>query len=86
MAIEANYDDEILSRNTRLPDTVVKRVRNSHMEIHRLCEYLRKLDLSACKEIWLLHLSDASSNEGLFIDLVERVVGPGITVRAAPRG
>lgn len=86
VAIEANYDDEILSRNTRLPDTVVKRVRNSHMEIHRLCEYLRKLDLSTCKEIWLLHLSDASSNEGLFVDLVERIVGPGITVRAAPRG
>lgn len=85
-AVEANYEDEILSRNTRMPESVVKRVQNSHMEIHRLCELLAKQDLSACREIWLLHLSDASSNEGLFVDLVERAVGPGINVRAAPKG
>lgn len=85
LALEANYEEEIISRNTRMPDSVIKRVRNSHMEIHRLCDYLSKQDLSACREIWLLHLSDGSSNEGLFVDLVERTVGPGITVRAAAK-
>lgn len=85
-ALEANYKEDILALNTRMPDSVVKRVRNSHMEIDKLCEYLSSQDLSACREIWLLHLSDASSNEGLFVDLVERTVGPGIIVRAAPKG
>lgn len=84
-ALEANYEEEILARNTRMPDSVVKRVRNSHMEISRLCAFLSKQDLSACRQVWLLHLSDASSNEGRFVDLVERVVGPGITVQAAPK-
>lgn len=85
-AVEANFDEESLSRATRMPDTVIKRVRNSHMEIHEVCEFLAKQDLSDCREIWLLHLSDAHSNEGLFVDLVERAVGPGIIVRAAPKG
>lgn len=82
-AVEANYKDEILARNTRLPESVVKRVRNSHMEIDTLREFLARQDLSDCREIWLLHLSNASSNEGLFVELVERTVGPGIVVRAA---
>ena len=86
LAVEANYDDEILSRNTGLPESRIKRVRNSHMEINRLCQWLEGLDLSHCKELWLLHLSDASSNESRFIDLAERAVGPGIAVRAAGKG
>lgn len=86
LAVEANYDDEILSRNTRMPEGRIKRVRNSHMEINRLCQWLEGLDLSRCKELWLLHLSDASSHEGRFIDLAERAVGPGIAVRAAGKG
>ena len=86
LALEANYDDELLSRCIRLPDTVKQRVRATHMEIGRLCAYLEGLDLSACRELWLLHLSDASSHEGRFVDLVERAVGSGVHVRAAPRG
>lgn len=86
LAVEANYDDEILSRNTRMPESRIKRVRNSHMEINRLCNWLETLDLSDCRELWLLHLSDASSHERRFIDLAERAVGPGITVRAAGKG
>lgn len=85
-ALEANYDDEILSRNTSMPEARKKRVRNSHMEIGRLCQYLERLDLAGCRELWLLHLSDASSNEGRFVDLAERAVGPGIAVRAAWKG
>lgn len=84
-ALEANFDDEILSRNTHIPDAVIKRIRNTHMEIHKLCAFLSKQNLNVCKQVWLLHLSDASSNEGLFVDLVERTVGGGITVQAAQK-
>lgn len=84
-ALEANFSDELLSRNTHIPDAVIKRIRNTHMEINKLCGFLSRQNLNACKQIWLLHLSDASSNEGLFVDLVERTVGPGITVQAAQK-
>ncbi|MCC8128608.1 MAG: MBL fold metallo-hydrolase [Clostridiales bacterium] len=85
-ALEANYDDETLSRNRRMPEARKKRVRNSHMEIHRLCSYLEGLDLTGCRELWLLHLSDVSGNENYFTDLAQRAAGPGVAVRCAEKG
>lgn len=83
LAIEANYDREILARCEKMPEKVKHRIENSHMEIGTLCSYLDTLDLSRCREIHLLHLSDATSHEGHFINKVLRHIPPGITVTAA---
>ena len=85
LAIEANYDREILERSEKLPDKVRHRITNSHMEIETLCRYLRDLDLSACREIYLLHLSDAMSNEGRFLWRVRSCVPKGVQVVACPK-
>lgn len=86
LALEANYDASILARCQRMPEKVRKRVTNSHMEIGTLCRYLRELDeakcLSACRELYLLHLSNAASNEGGFIRRVRRVVPEYVRVIA----
>ena len=74
LALEANYDASILARCERMPEKVRKRVTNSHMEINTLCRYLSTLDLSACRKLYLLHLSNAASNEGHFINRVRQVV------------
>lgn len=74
LALEANYDTDILSRCERMPDKVKHRVTNSHMEIETLCKYLQSLDLSQCRTVYLLHLSNAASNEGNFASRVRRVV------------
>lgn len=74
LALEANYDKDILARCDRMPDKVKERVTNSHMEIETLCKYLQSLDLSQCRTLYLLHLSNASSNEGNFANRVRRVV------------
>ena len=84
LAIEANYDKYILERSER-PEKVKKRIQNTHMEIDVLCDYLRKLDLSSCREIYLLHLSDGTSHEGHFINKVLRAVPPGIRVTACAK-
>ena len=55
------------------------------MEIDTLCDYLRSLDLSQCREIYLLHLSDATSHEGHFINKVARAVPRGIQVTACKK-
>ena len=55
------------------------------MEIDTLCDYLRSLDLSQCREIHLLHLSDATSHEGHFINKVARAVPPGIEITACKK-
>lgn len=85
LAIEANYDKNILERCERMPDKVKYRITKSHMEIDTLCDYLRNLDLSQCREIHLLHLSDATSHEGHFINKVARAVPPGIAITACEK-
>ena len=85
LAIEANYDKNILERCERMPEKVRYRITNSHMEIDTLCDYLRSLDLSQCREIHLLHLSDATSHEGHFINKVARAVPPGIEITACKK-
>lgn len=82
LAIEANYEKAILERSERMPEKVRHRISNTHMEIDVLCDYLRTLDLSQCREIHLLHLSDATSHEGHFINKVARSIPPGIAVTA----
>ena len=85
LAIEANYDKYILERCERMPEKVRYRITNSHMEIDTLCDYLRSLDLSQCREIHLLHLSDATSHEGHFINKVTRAVPNGIEITASKK-
>ena len=85
LAIEANYDKAILERCERMPEKVRYRITNSHMEIDTLCDYLRSLDLSECREIHLLHLSDATSHEGHFINKVARAVPKGIQITACEK-
>ena len=85
LAIEANYDKNILERCEKMPEKVRYRITNSHMEIDTLCDYLRSLDLSRCREIHLLHLSDATSHEGHFINKVARAVPPGIEITACQK-
>ena len=85
LAIEANYDKHILERCERMPEKVRYRITNSHMEIDTLCDYLRSLDLSQCRAIHLLHLSDATSHEGHFINKVARAVPPGIEITACKK-
>ena len=85
LAIEANYDKNILERCEKMPEKVRYRIANAHMEIDTLCDYLRSLDLSECREIHLLHLSDATSHEGHFINKVARAVPKGIEITACKK-
>ncbi|MCD8086469.1 MAG: MBL fold metallo-hydrolase [Clostridiales bacterium] len=83
-ALEANYDRDTLETGNA-PERVQERIRRSHMEIGNLCAFLSRQDLTGCREIWLLHLSDSGSSEGYFVERVRQTVGPGITVQAAPK-
>ena len=85
LAIEANYDKAILERCEKMPEKVRYRITNSHMEIDTLCDYLRTLDLTQCREIHLLHLSDATSHEGHFLNKVARAVPPWVEVTACKK-
>ena len=85
LAVEANFQQDILDRCERMPEKTRHRVSNTHMEIDKLCECLRRMDLSRCREIYLLHLSAATSHEGHFINKVARVVPRHVIVSACPK-
>lgn len=85
LAVEANFQQDILDRSERMPEKTKHRVSNTHMEIDRLCQCLRRMDLSRCREIYLLHLSSAMSHEGQFINKVARAVPRHVTVSVCPK-
>ena len=85
LAVEANFEQAILDRCERMPEKVRHRIANTHMEIDMLCKCLQRMDLSRCREVYLLHLSDATSHEGHFINKVRRVVPSGVNVTACGR-
>lgn len=85
LAVEANFQQDVLDRCERMPEKTRHRVSNTHMEIDKLCDCLRRMDLSRCREIYLLHLSGATSHEGQFINKVRRAVPWYVTVSVCPR-
>lgn len=85
LAIEANFDRTVLEKSEKLPEKTKDRITKTHMEIDVLCDYLRSLDLSKCREIHLLHLSDAMSREREFILKVKDAVPAGIKVTACEK-
>lgn len=85
LAIEANFDQAILDKKEKMHEKLKKRIANTHMEINVLCDYLRTLDLSQCREIYLIHMSDSNSHELHFVHKVERAVPGHIKVIACPK-
>lgn len=85
LAVEANFQQDILDRCKRMPEKTRYRISCTHMEIDMLCKCLKRMDLSRCRELVLLHLSNATSHEGQFINKVRRVVPPSVRVSAAAR-
>lgn len=85
VAIECNYDEDILALAQRMPEKVRHRISNAHMSVLRACAWLEKLDKSRVRKVYLMHLSDACSNEWKFRRLVERAVGPRIEVVICPK-
>lgn len=86
LAVEANFDHDRLWRCEKLPEKTKHRIENTHMEIGRLLDALKQMDLSRCREIYLLHLSSSSSNEYEFVDKVRRQVPPSARVTACRKG
>lgn len=69
IAIECNYIRDVLERALHLPEKVVYRIKQSHMEAHETLRYLTTLDMSKAENIYLLHLSDACSDAGRILSM-----------------
>ena len=76
--IEANYCEDIVKSK---PESFInKRRLRSHMSIQTAILTLEKMDLSECRNIVLLHLSDGVSNEKQFKEMTEQRFGIPVTI------
>lgn len=85
LAVECNYARPILERCARMPEKVRRRIECSHMEVNQLCSWLADLPLDDCREIYLLHLSDACADEQQFTYCVRHSVPPRVKVIPCPK-
>ncbi len=78
IAAECNNISELLSENIlkgNLPAVVGKRVRRNHMNLETLISFLKANDLSRCRTIYLMHLSDGNSDERRMIQEMQATMG-----------
>lgn len=76
--IEANYCEDIVKSKSE--SFINKRRLKSHMSIQTAILTLEKMDLSECKNIVLLHLSDGVSNEREFKRITQERFGIPVTI------
>jgi phosphoribosyl 1,2-cyclic phosphodiesterase len=73
--IECNYTSEAIDVNRHLPTAVKERIQRSHMSLQGCKESLGRMDLSHCRDIILIHLSDNNSEEQRMIEEVRESTG-----------
>lgn len=81
--IECNYDVEMLNgavmKGKLLPQVAARTIRN-HMSLANCIKTLQANDLSHCRQIVLLHLSNGNSHEVRFKQAVEAATGIPTTI------
>src|SRR5690606_26107990 len=85
LMVEANWSEALLGRNVQAGVTneaLAARIRRNHMSLERLLDMLRANDLRRVEAIWLLPLSDASSDEQMFAATVRRATGKPVYIAA----
>lgn len=70
LIVECNHHELALEAMTN--DYLKERVKNSHLSLEKLLKWLDTFDRSRLREIHLVHLSDANSDEKLFVRLVQQ--------------
>lgn len=81
--IEANYDEDIMLGNVRdekIPFSLAERVAGTHMSIDTLLSLLRANDMTNVRQIYLLHLSDMSSDAERFKKMVQQETGAEVYI------
>lgn len=85
--IECNYIKETLDANIEagyIPESMKPRLLQSHFSLENVKGFLKANDLSECREIILLHLSDRNSDANQMVKEIEELTG--ITPKIADKG
>jgi len=77
-AIECNYIKETLDKNIEagyIHEAMKPRLLKSHFSLENVKKFLQANDLSQCREIILLHLSDSNSDASRMIEEIHELTG-----------
>lgn len=88
MMLECNHSYEIIDRKVAsgsLLPSMARRLTKSHFSLENLKSFLKANDLSQVREIYLIHLSDANSDEEKFKYEIAALTGKPVIV-APKRG
>lgn len=75
---ECNHDEKGIEESVRLgyvPAELAPRLVRSHMSLETFLDFLRAMDRSRLRQIYLLHMSDNNSDEMRFVEEVARLTG-----------
>lgn len=73
--IESNYIKELIDMNDELPEKVKQRIINNHFEFTLVKNFFSNQDMTKTEKIYLIHLSEANSNEKIMVDAIESITG-----------
>ncbi len=76
--IECNYIIDTLNANVEagyIPEEMKKRLIQSHFSLENVKKFLKANDLSQCRKIILLHLSDNNSDAKRMVQEIEALTG-----------
>jgi phosphoribosyl 1,2-cyclic phosphodiesterase len=78
IAIECNFVEEIMTEKIisgGIPAAAGHRIRRAHMSLEATVGMLKANDLSRCRAVYLLHLSNGNSDEAKMVRAVQEATG-----------
>lgn len=83
LMIECNYSEAVLTDNVRdgkINEHLAQRIRESHMALETVKQYLGLIDTSKLKSVVLMHLSDNNSDAERFKEEIQKVAAVPVYV------
>lgn len=81
--VECNYAREILEENIKsgvTPPAIKSRILRSHFELENVKQFFKVNDLSGCREIHLIHISNDNGDPELFKSEIRKLTGKPVYV------
>lgn len=78
LMVECNYVKNVIDSNIKndsLNLILRNRIVKNHMSLETLLKALKQADLSNLKKVYVLHLSDANSQEKVILEAIQRQTG-----------
>ncbi len=77
--VECNYVKALLDESD-IDQSRRNRVVKSHMSLETLLQFLASTDLERTKAIYVMHLSDTNSDEGLIKREIQKLTGKRVVI------